>query len=35
MTRHIWSLNKAAVTAMASRTLAIGFFFEALRRGSY
>lgn len=35
MTRHIWSLNKAAVTAMASRTLAIGFFFEALQRGAY
>ena len=35
MTRHIWSLNKAAVTAMESRTLAIGFFFEALRRGAY
>ena len=35
MTRHIWSLNKAAVTAMVSRTLAIGFFFEALRRGAY
>ncbi len=35
MTRHIWSLNKAAVTTMASRTLAIGFFFEALRRGAY
>ena len=35
MTRHIWSLNKVAVTAMASRTLAIGFFFEALRRGAY
>jgi|TARA_B100000767_G_scaffold6410_1_gene6247 hypothetical protein len=35
MTRHIWSLNKAAVLAMASRTLAIGFFFEALRRGAY
>ena len=35
MTRHIWSLNKAAVSAMASRMLAIGFFFEALRRGAY
>ena len=35
MTRHIWSLNKAAVTVMAARTLAIGFFFEALRRGAY